>query len=391
MKAKEIHQKAKEIHQELIDIRRHLHSHPELSWKEEKTAIFIAEQLDKIGVSYTKGWAGNGIVATIGNGDQCVALRADIDALPITEKNDCTYTSQNVGVMHACGHDVHTTCLLGAIKILKTYEHQLNHTVKCIFQPAEELLPGGASIMIKEGVLDNPRPNRIYGLHVHPPLEVGNVGFHPGQYMASADEIYVTIKGKGGHAASPEHCIDPIMVAANILVQLQQIISRTNSPLNPAVLSFGKINTQGGATNIIPNEVYLEGTLRAMNEEWRFKAHKQIEDIINLTCQAHGATADIDIKVGYPCLFNNESLTQDTIHKAGKLLGADKVVALPKRMAAEDFAFYSHEIPACFYRLGTGNAVKGITSPVHTDTFDVDEDCLAVGASMMAWLAMNKE
>ncbi len=385
----EIKKLAKEFQPDLIAIRRYLHQHPELSWNEEKTADYIAQQLDEIGVTYTRGWAGHGIVATIGSGQDCVALRADFDALPITEKNDCEYKSKNEGVMHACGHDVHTTCLLGAIKILKQLEAKLTVEVKCIFQPAEELLPGGASVMIKEGVFDKPKPKKIYGLHVHPPLAVGKVGFHAGQYMASADEIRVSIIGKGGHAAIPADCVDPVIITANILVQLQQVISRKSSPLSPTVLSFGKINSQGGATNIIPNEVRIEGTLRAMDETWRYEAHTLITDIINSNCQAFGATAEIDIKVGYPSLFNDEDLTAATITKAQSLLGRDRVVALPKRMSAEDFAFYSHEIPACFYRLGTGNISKGITSPVHTDTFDVDEDCLEVGASLMALLAVK--
>lgn len=380
---------AKNFHSELIAIRRHLHQYPELSWKEKDTSDYIAQQLDKIGVTYTRGWAGHGIVAVLGKGKNCVALRADIDALPITERNNCQYKSKNEGVMHACGHDVHTTCLLGAIKILKQMEDHLNVQVKCIFQPAEELLPGGASVMIKEGVFDSPKPSKIFGLHVHPPLEVGKVGFHGGQYMASADEIRITVKGKGGHAAIPEDCIDPVIISANILVQLQQVISRKSSPLSPAVLSFGKINTNGGATNIIPNEVFIEGTFRAMDEQWRYRAHDLIKDIINSNCKAYGATAIIDIKVGYPSLFNDEKLTKETINSATNLLGKDNVVALPKRMSAEDFAFYSHEIPACFYRLGTGNIKKGIISPVHTDTFDVDEDCLLVGSALMAQLALE--
>ncbi len=380
----------KTIHQDLINIRRHIHKNPELSWQEKETSSFIQAQLDEIGVSYTTGWGGGtGVIAELGNGDKTVALRADMDALPIEEKAAHAYKSQKQGVMHACGHDVHTTCLLGALRILKKFEAHLSHRVVAIFQPAEEQLPGGASIILKEGFIEKYNPVAIIGLHVHPPLEVGKVGLSPGQYMASADEIRITVKGKGGHAAVPQDCIDPIIMAAQLLILFQQLVSRKSNPINPAVLSFGKINSIGGATNVIPNEVKLEGTLRAMDEVWRKEAHDWIRNTASNYAKSQDAEIDVDIAIGYPCLLNDEQLTHNAKARLQDLLGAENVVDLPKRMTAEDFAYYSQEIPACFYRLGVRNEAKGITSSVHTDTFDVDEECLCIGASTLAHIALN--
>jgi len=384
---------AAEIHPEIIEIRRHLHSRPELSFQEVETGKFIARKLGEFGIPYEQGWGGNGVVAIIEGKnpkEKIIALRADIDALPIVEANDVPYKSKNEGVMHACGHDVHTSSLLGTAKILNTLKGEFQGTIKLIFQPAEEKLPGGASILIAAGVLENPKPAIIFGQHVHPPLEAGKVGFRPGMFMASADEIYVSVKGKGGHGALPHECVDPVLIASHIVVALQQIVSRNANPFIPSVLTFGKINSIGGATNIIPNEVKLEGTFRTMDEGWREEAHRRMKNMAENMATSMGGICSFEIVKGYPFLKNDEPLTLRARSFAVEYLGAENVVDLPMRMTAEDFAWYSHQIPACFYRIGTGNVAKGITSPVHTDTFNVDEDCLVTGTGLMSWLAVKE-
>ena len=389
----QVQQLAKEGFQEVIDIRRHLHQYPELSYQEVETGKFIASRLGQMGIPHEHGIAENGVVGIIEGknpSSKTVALRADIDALPIEEANNIEYKSKNKGVMHACGHDVHTSSLLGTAKILFALKKQFEGTIKLIFQPAEEKLPGGASIMIKEGVLERPRPLSILGQHVHPPLEVGKVGFCSGKYMASADEIYVTVTGKGGHGALPQDTIDPVLISAYLVTALQQIVSRHANPSIPTVLTFGKINSVGGATNIVPNQVKLEGTFRTMNEAWRFEAHQQMKRIAEGIAESMGGSIDFNIVVGYPNLFNNESLTHRSKQLAIEYLGADQVVDLPIRMTAEDFAYYSQVMPACFYRLGTGNQEKGIISPVHTNTFNIDEDALKLSIGLMAWLAIGE-
>lgn len=384
---------AKSYHQDVIDIRRRMHQYPELSYQEEKTGRFIADKLKEYGIAHEHGIADNGVVGLISgrNGsEKVVALRADFDALPITEANDVPYKSKNEGVMHACGHDVHTASLLGAARILNQLKDKFDGTIKLIFQPAEEKMPGGASIMIKEGVLENPKPTSIFGQHVHPPLEAGKIGLRAGKYMASADELYLTVKGKGGHGALPQDCIDPIVITAHIITALQQIVSRNANPSIPSVLTFGHIASTGGTTNVIPNEVKLKGTFRTMNEAWRYDAHKRMQKIVNGLAESMGGEAELDIVVGYPFLINHEALTAKVRSRAEEYLGAENVVDLPIRMTAEDFAYFSQHMPACFYRLGTGNAAKGITSNIHTNTFDVDEDCLALSTGLMAWLALKE-
>ena len=383
---------ARQFHPDTVAHRRHLHAHPELSFQEVETGNYVSALLTEWGIEHRRGVAGTGVVALIKGKNpkkRAVALRADMDALPISEANNVPYKSQNDGVMHACGHDVHTSALLGAARILHELRGQFEGTVKCIFQPGEERLPGGASIMIREGVLQNPRPAAIFGQHVHPPLRAGMVGFRPGMYMASADEIYVTVKGRGGHGAMPQDCIDPVTITAQMIVALQQIVSRYADPGTPSVLTFGKINSAGGATNIIPNEVKLEGTFRTMNEKWRMEAHKRMKRIAETLAKSMGGACEFNIVKGYPVLFNNEALTLRAKRWAAELLGPDRVVDLPMRMTSEDFAFYSQELPACFYRLGTGNPERGITSPVHTNTFDIDEAALETGMGLMVWLAVQ--
>jgi len=374
---------------DIVSVRRHLHTNPELSFQEHNTAQFIKEQIQEYGLD-PSSMADTGVVVLISgkNPDKkTVALRGDIDALPILEQNDVPYKSQNDGVMHACGHDVHTASLLGTARILAELRDQFEGTVKLIFQPGEELIPGGASIMIKEGVLQNPAPAAIFGQHVFPHLPAGKVGVRSGMYMASADELYITVKGKGGHGAMPEINIDPVLISAHLIVALQQIVSRAASPKIPTVLSFGKI-IANGATNIIPNEVKIEGTFRTMNEEWRAQAHEKMKKMAELLAESMGGTCEFEIRRGYPYLENNPELTQRMQIAAQDYLGAENVVDLDLWMAAEDFAYYTQQVDACFYRLGTRNESRGITSSVHTPTFDVDEDALVTGMGLMAWLAV---
>lgn len=380
---------ARQYAPEFVAIRRHIHSHPELSFVEYETSKFIQQKLSEFGVSYTAGIAGTGIIATIEGrnpSSKTIALRADIDALPITEANDVPYKSLNTGVMHACGHDVHTTCVLGATRILQELKDEFEGTIRVLFQPGEEKHPGGASLMIAEGALENPRPDAILGMHVQPSMEAGKLGFRAGQYMASADEIYITIKGKGGHAALPHLTVDTILVASHLVVSLQQVISRNNNPFSPSVLSICAFNG-GYTTNVIPSEVKLMGTFRAMDETWRFKAHEIIKKQATELAHAMGAEIDIEILVGYPCLYNNEAVTGQARGLAEDYLGLPNVEDTEVRMGAEDFAFYSQIVPACFFRLGTGNVARGITSGVHTPTFDVDESAIEVGIGTMAYLA----
>ena len=387
----QIKEKAAHYFGKIQGIRRHIHMNPELSFQEVNTGKYISSILTDLGIDFTDGWCDTGIVAIIKGdlpSDKVTMLRADIDALPILEENEVDYKSKNKGVMHACGHDVHTSCLLGAIHILNDLRSDFGGTVKCIFQPGEEKLPGGASIMIKEGVLENPKPKTILGQHVHPPLEVGKIGIKSGMYMASADEIRMTIKGKGGHGALPHNCVDTVLMSARILIALQDIVARNTNPNIPAVLSFGKINSTGGATNIIPDEVKIEGTFRTMNEEWRMEAHKLITNIAKKTAESMGGNCEVDIKVGYPCLINEPILSSRVRNNMNHYMGESNVVELPIRLTAEDFSYYSQNADACFYRLGTGNTEKGITSPVHTPTFDIDEKALEIGMGLMAYLAI---
>lgn len=375
---------------EFIDVRHHLHAHPELSFSEFKTSEFVQEKLKTWNIEY-KVMATTGVVGIIKGknpDEKVIALRADMDALPITELNDVEYRSKNIGVMHACGHDVHTTCLLGAAKILNELKEEWAGTVKLIFQPGEEKNPGGASILIKEGVLENPAPQAILALHVNPALPVGKLSFRSGMVMASADEIYITIKGKGGHAASPHLTADTILVASQLVVNLQQIVSRKNDPFNPSVLSITSI--QGGnTTNVIPSEVKLIGTFRAMNEEWRFKAHDFIKNICKNTGDMGGAEINVHIDIGYPFVTNDEQLTEMAKRNAAEFAGIENIEETEMRMGAEDFAFYSHRIPACFFRLGVGNKEKNITSGVHTPAFNIDEAAIENGMGIMAWLAAS--
>jgi amidohydrolase len=388
---KAIHQLAADILPDLIRIRRHIHQHPELSYQEYETMNFVAAELAKLGINYQKGVAETGLVALIEGKNpekKCIALRADMDALPILEANETSYVSQNKGVMHACGHDVHTTCLLGAARILQQYKDEFEGTIKLIFQPGEEKNPGGASLMIKAGVLENPKPEAIFGLHVYPSLPAGTAGFRGGQYMASADEIYITIKGKGGHAALPQQTVDPIAVAAMVITGLQQVVSRKSNPLSPTVLTFGKISG-GSATNIIPDSVELLGTLRTFDEAWRKEALQHVHTITTQIAAAYGAEAIVDIPDGYPSLFNDPATTDMACGFAKDYLGDENIKDLELRMGAEDFAFYTHHTKGCFFRIGTSQNGEKYTLPVHNAHFDIDENALKTGAGLMAYIAIN--
>ena len=377
--------------EEILEIRRHIHAHPELSFKEHKTADFIEKKLHEFGIKKTERIADTGVTFCLegaGKG-KTIALRADIDALPIHEANEVDYKSKNEGVMHACGHDVHTSNLLGVAKILSQLTDQFNGTIKFIFQPAEEKSPGGASILIKEGVLENPIPEKILGQHVMPLIPEGKVGFRPGMYMASADEVYLTVKGKGGHAAMPETFVDPIAIASQIIVSLQQIVSRMANPKIPSVLSFGKI-AGGNVNNVIPDIVKIDGTFRTFDETWRKEALQKVKDISSSIAESMGGSCEVHIAPGYPFLVNDEEYTKRNIAAAKDYMGEENVVELDLWMAAEDFAFYTHEVPGCFYRLGTRNESKGITSGVHTPTFNIDENALKTGMGLMAYLAIDE-
>lgn len=385
-----IKQLATNMHKELQSIRHHLHAHPELSYKEFETSAFVQAYLKKLDIPFEVK-AETGVIGLIKGknpNSRIIALRADMDALPIQEENNIPYKSTKPNIMHACGHDVHTTCLLGAANILQQTATEWEGTIKLIFQPGEEKNPGGASLLIKENVLENPRPQGIVALHVNPQLEIGKLSFRKGMAMASADEIYITIKGKGGHAAAPHFTVDTVLAASQLIVSLQQIISRNCNPFSPSVLSICAIHG-GNSTNVIPSEVKLMGTFRAMDETWRFKAHELIKKQTMELVHAMGATADVHIDVGYPVLFNNEQLTDTAWQLAKDYMGDNYVEETEMRMGAEDFSYYTHQIPGCFFRLGTANAKKQITSGVHTSTFNIDEDALPIGAGIMAWIGAS--
>jgi amidohydrolase len=387
----QIRQLAIEIQDNVIETRRHLHAHPELSFHEYETASFVKARLDEMNITWAS-IAGTGIVALIKGdkpSDQVVALRADMDALPITESNQLDFASQNSGVMHACGHDAHTSSLLGTARILESIKGQFGGTVKLIFQPGEEKLPGGASLMIKEGVLNTPRPLAVIGQHVSPVVDAGKIAIRKGKFMASMDEIFITVRGKGGHGAQPHQNIDPVIITAHILVALQQIVSRTANPTVPTVLSFGKV-IANGAINVIPDEVYIEGTFRTLDESWRTEAHQRIKKMAEGIAESMGGRCDVKINRGYPFLINEANLTAKVRSFAEEYLGKENVIDAEQWMAAEDFAWYSQAVDSCFYLLGIRNKQKGIVSSLHTPTFNIDENALVLSTGLMAYIAMRQ-
>jgi amidohydrolase len=378
------------------EIRRHLHQNPELSFKEFQTSKYIQQKLSEAGISFTTGYVETGIIALIKgkNPDKkTILLRADMDALPIQEKNEVPYKSCNLGVMHACGHDVHSSIALGAAFILNDLKDEFEGTVKIMFQPGEELLPGGASLMIDAGVLDDPKVDKAIALHVFPSMETGKVGFKSGMYMASTDELYVTVNGKGGHAAMPADYINPLIIASEIVLEVNKHFMKPNALKGtygeaiPTVVAFGKIEGKG-ATNVIPEKVELEGTFRTMDETWRESVHEQLQAIVKTISDKYKMESVLRIEKGYPFLVNDIEFTNACFSVAQNYLGKENVEELPLRMTAEDFAFISQKVPSCFYRLGTGNKEKAITSGVHTATFDIDEHALEIGIGLMASLTM---
>jgi amidohydrolase len=391
MLIEKIKQLSKQIHQEIIIVRRHLHTHPELSFQEHNTSQFVKDQLDALGIRWTSV-AGTGVLASISGAlpsDAVVAVRADMDALPIQEMNKVPYASQHPHVMHACGHDFHTSSLLGTARILHSLKDQFMGTIKFFFQPGEEIIPGGASHMIRDGVLENPRVEAVIGQHAMPRIPVGKIGIRKGKHMASMDSLFVRIIGKGGHGAQPHMNIDPVVIASHIIIALQQIVSRMARPGDPTVLSFGKV-IANGAINVIPDEVYMEGTFRAMNETWRNEAHRKMTQMAVQLAEGMGARCEFRIQRGYPFLVNEEKLTEEIRSYAVDYLGEENVLEEEIWMAAEDFAYYSQAADACFYLCGVGNEEKNITSSLHTPTFDIDEDALAVSTGLMAYIALKR-
>ena len=373
----------------VIGVRRAIHQNPELSFHEEKTSAFLRGELEKMGFEVSS-YAGNGLMAMlkpVNKNEKVIALRADIDALPVKELTGASYCSKNEGIMHACGHDAHAAMLLGAAKILSEIKDEIHGNIKFIFQPAEEKLPGGALKMIEEGILENPYVLHVVGQHVYPELPAGKAGFCAENYMASTDEIYITVIGKGGHAAIPWKLTDPVVIAAQLITALQQVVSRNAPALFPSVLSFGKVIADG-ATNVIPDEVIIEGTFRSFNETFRSEAHQNIKRITKSVVEGLGGKAKIEIRRGYPVLYNHPALTYALKKLAGDYLGEENVVDLPQRMSAEDFSYFSQQRPSVFYRLGTGFPDKE-NHPLHSSYFDINEDALLTGTGLFAWLTVN--
>ncbi len=386
---KAIREKARKYRLETIENRRELHLHPELSGEEVQTAAFITEKLRDYGLTPEAAGGGHGVTALIGSTTPCAGLRADIDALPIQEASGSSFASKNPGVMHACGHDVHTACLLTAARILEEHSAELSGSVRIIFQPAEERAPGGALNLISAGILDTPPVSVIFGQHVNPELPAGQIGFKPGFFMASVDEIYLTVMGKGGHGARPHRGVDPILIAAQIISTLQQINSRNAPPLTPTVLTFGSI-CGSGSTNVLPDRVEIAGTLRTVEEEWRNGALERIRTISEHTARAMGGECTLRVEKGYPPLYNHEETTTAAGEAAAEYAGAEAVQSIGAEMWSEDFAYYAEKVPACFYNLGVGGRKKTAVSPVHSAAFTVDESALETGSGLLAWLAVGE-
>lgn len=382
---------AKEYFDEIRETRRFLHQNPELSFQEQETSAFILEKLKKLKIPCQKGIAKTGLTGRIEGrnpGKRIIGLRADMDALPVTENNDLSYRSVNKGVMHACGHDIHMACLLGAAAILNKLKDDFEGTVLLVFQPGEELLPGGARMMLEEGVFKDHKPDLMLALHVQPDIESGFAGFREGQYMASNDEIYLTVSGKGGHAALPHQLSDTVLAASQIVVNLQQIASRNAKASIPTVLSIGKI-IGSGATNVIPDVVKMEGTFRTMDESWRKTAHKRIESIARLTAESFGASCHTEIRYGYPVLNNDPKVTRQARQFSELYLGSGKIKDLEIRMTAEDFAFFSQEVPSCLFRLGVGDPAFKDPAGLHSADFTANEKALETGSGLLSWLTWS--
>ena len=377
----------KSIIRDVIDIRRWIHQHPELSFQEEQTSKYICKILKENHIDFINNIGGYGVVALIKCSDpehRVVGLRADMDALPIQEKNNIDYKSIYDGVMHACGHDVHTAIMLGTAIVLNKIKHQIKGTVKIIFQPAEEKLPGGASIMINDGVLENPKIDQMLALHVYPEFEVGTVGFRGGKYMAACDELYLTVKGQGGHAALPDKVVNPITIAAHLIVRIKDLVQSMAND-NQYVLEFGDFHAYG-ASNVIPSEALIQGTLRTLDEDFRNDIHQLLQRELTKIARKHSGSCTVDIKKGYPVLYNDPLLTQQCKRLSMQFLNPKYVKDLDVRMSSEDFSYFSQECPSCFFRLGVANTEKKIHHLVHTPYFNIDEKSLEIGVGLMSYL-----
>lgn len=386
-----IMQLSDEIYDEIISIRRHIHQYPELAFNEYKTADYIIEQLKKLNISIIKRFANTGICAILeGNNPngKTIAFRSELDALPIFEKIQSNFTSQHPGIMHACGHDIHMACLLGIAKIMSKLRSHFNGKIMFIFQPSEEVLPGGAIQMIKEGIFNEIKPDYLISQHVAPEIETGKIGIKSGMMMASVDELFITIKGKGGHAAIPNKITDTIYIASQVIISLQQITSRLANPIIPTVLSFGKISAEG-ATNIIPDEVKIAGTFRTTDEKWRQDALQKITEITHSIAKTYGGDAEIIIQKGYPALFNNTELTEKIKKISSSFLGEKNILKLKKEMIAEDFSYFTEIIPSCMLRLGIKQNNKQPTNNLHSPSFNPDEKSILIGCGLMSWICYS--
>jgi amidohydrolase len=376
----DILKEAEKVEKEVIELRRKIHMYPELGFEEAKTSEIVYDYLKNLGIE-VKRIAKTGVVGTLkGNGSKTIAIRADMDALPIQEENDVEYASQIPGRMHACGHDVHTAILLGTAKLLANMRDKLKGNVKFIFQPAEETT-GGALPLIEEGVLENPKVDAIIGLHVDPELQVGQIGITYGKAYASSDMFDIIVKGKSSHGAEPHKSVDSIVIAANIVNMLQTVVSRKANPLSPLVLTIGTI--EGGyARNIIANKVRMSGIIRMMEEEKRDEIVEMVEKICDNTAKAMGGEVEFKRTIGYPCLVNHKGMTDLIKETAFPLLGEGNVIEVAPTMGVEDFAYFLQKVPGSFYKLGCGNKEKGIDKPIHNNQFNIDEDCIKIGLAV---------
>ncbi|MEJ5244872.1 MAG: M20 family metallopeptidase [Bacteroidota bacterium] len=383
----EIRNQVEEIYQQVVDFRRKIHQNPELSNKEFATTDFIISILKENNIEY-KRITETGAVGIIGNGNNCIALRADIDALPIKEETGLPFASQNPGIMHACGHDFHTAILLGSAIILKKFEEHLDGTIKLIFQPSEELIPGGALKMIKAGVLDNPRPKYVFGQHIYPELNTGEIAVSAGPVMAAADELYWNLYGKGSHAAQPHMGNDPLIVAAHLIIHLQAMLNKNKNPFSPAVLSVTSV-IGGKATNIFPEFASMQGTLRTFDESLRSKLHKLIENNSRQIASLFDVKCDVEVRKGFPALINNSELVDKFKDIANQALGVNNVHSFEPKMWAEDFAYFAREIPSVFWFLGVKQSVDSEVVPLHNSKLNPDEQAMKTGMLAMVNAAIE--
>jgi amidohydrolase len=379
---------AETMKSELVGIRRDLHMHPELGYEEKRTSGKIKEFLKSLGIEYRET-AGTGVCAIIrGNGDKTIGIRADMDALPLQDKKNTVYSSKVTGKMHACGHDAHTTILLGVAKILNGIKDELTGNVKLFFEPAEETT-GGAKVMIKEGVLENPHVDRIIGLHVEENIEVGNIGLKFGVVNAASNPFSIKINGVGSHGARPNMGIDPVVMASHVVLALQEIISRELPPVDPAVITIGTIHG-GTASNIIPDEVTISGIIRTMKTEHRSYVKKRLVEITEGIVGSMRGKCKIDIDESYPCLYNDDNAAKAILKAAQQVIGNDHVKILENpSMGVESFAYFSMEKPSAFYYLGCRNEEKNIIHPAHGNLFDIDVDCLPIGVAIQCQTAYD--